>query len=217
MFKQYRKIEEGEYFVIAGDPAVGLGDNCACQFISKTNVDVPLVYHSSAIATQMTNDIIPVIEKLHDITGIKPILAYERNNGGVFEMERIASMNRQGKFEIFKMPTLGQSNTPEAVKYGWDTNTATRPSMLSELKEAIDSKVLRIYDEQTINEMFSFIRVKTTATVKAQAEAGAHDDLIMSLAIAWQLYHQCDTPKSDEFYERYQPTETQKKQFRIGI
>ncbi len=164
----------------------------------------------------MTNDIIPVIEKLHDITGIRPILAYERNNGGVFEMERIASMNRTGKFEIFKMPTLGTSKDVAAVKYGWDTNTATRPAMLSELKDAIDNKVLKIYDQQTINEMFSFIRVKTTATVKAQAEEGAHDDLIMSLAIAWQLYQQSDTPKSDEYYEKYQPTEALKKQFRIG-
>lgn len=217
MFKQFRTIEEGEFFVIAGDPSAGLGDNCACQFISKKHIDVPLVYHSPEIATTMTNDIIPVIEKIYDITGIKPVLAYERNNGGVFEMERIASMNRRGKFEIYKMATLGISNAPEAVRYGWDTNTATRPAMLSELKEAIDNKVLKIYDEQTINEMFSFIRVKTTATVKAQAEEGAHDDLVMSLAIAWQLYQQSDTPKDDQFYEKYQPTERAKKQFRIGI
>jgi len=216
-FKQFRRIEEGEFFVIAADPSAGLGDNCACQFLSKTHIDVPLIYHSPQIATQMTNDIIPVIEKISDITRIKPILAYERNNGGVFEMERIASMNRLGKFDIFKMPTLGTSKNPEAVKYGWDTNTATRPAMLSELKEAIDNKVLKLYDEQTINEMFSFIRVKTTATVKAQAEEGAHDDLVMSLAIAWQLYQQSEAPHDDKYYEQYQPTERQKKQFRIGV
>ena len=73
-------------------------------------------------------------------------------------------------------------------KYGWDTNTATRPAMLSQLKEAIDKKLLRVYDKITIEEMYSFVVVRTTASVKAQAEAGMHDDLVMSLAIAWQLY-----------------------------
>src|SRR3990167_7242456 len=198
-FRQFRTISEGEFFVVAADPSAGLGDNCAAQFLSKTHVDVPLVYHSPMIATEMTNTVVPILERLHDITGVKPILAYERNNGGVFEMERIAQMNRLGKFEIFKMPTLGRIDAPDAVKLGWDTNTATRPAMLSELKQAIDNKLLKVYDEQTINEMFSFIRVKTTSSVKAQAEEGAHDDLIMSLAIAWQLYQQVETPKDDNY------------------
>ena len=187
-FRQYRKIEKGEQFVVAADTSSGLGDYCAAQFLSKTKIDVPLVYHSKTIATDMTNTIYPVLEKIYDITGNKPIVAYERNAGGVFEMDRLASLNRNGKFTIFKMPNIGREDAPEAVKYGWDTNTATRPAMLSQLKEAIDNKLLRIFDKPTIEELYSFVVVKTTASVKAQAEAGMHDDLVMSLAIAWQLY-----------------------------
>ena len=56
------------------------------------------------------------------------------------------------------------------------------------LKEAIDKKLLRVYDKPTINEMFSFIIKQTETSWKAQAESGAHDDLVMSLAGAWQLY-----------------------------
>jgi len=48
--------------------------------------------------------------------------------------------------------------------------------------------ILTIYDKITIEELYSFVVVRTTATVKAQAEQGMHDDLVMSLAIAWQLY-----------------------------
>jgi hypothetical protein len=174
--------------VVAADTSSGLGDYCAAQFLSKTRIDVPLVYHRKIIATEMTNQLYPVLERLHDITGHKPVIAYERNAGGNFEMDRLASMNRLGKFSLFKMPTIGRELPPEGVKYGWDTNTATRPAMLSQLKEAIDNKLLRVYDKMTIEEMYSFVVVKTSASVKAQAESGMHDDLVMSLAIAWQLY-----------------------------
>ncbi len=188
MFRQYRKLTDGEQIVVAADTSSGLGDYCAAQFISKTRIDVPLVYHNKIIATEMTNSLYPVLEKIYDITGRKPVVAYERNAGGVFEMDRLASMNRLGKYSVFKMPTIGQVNPSEPTKLGWDTNTATRPAMLQSLKEAIDNKLLRIYDKPTVEELYSFIVVRSTAINKAQAEQGCHDDLVMSLAIAWQLY-----------------------------
>ena len=66
--------------------------------------------------------------------------------------------------------------------------------MLSMLKECIDNKLLTIYDKPTVNEMFSFIVSQTSSSWKAQAEQGAHDDLIMALAIAWQLYQTENPP-----------------------
>lgn len=153
-FRQFRTIEKGEKIVIAADTSSGLGDYCAVQFLSKTKIDVPLVYHAKVIATEMTNTIFPVIEKLYDLTGNKPVVAYERNAGGTFEMDRLASMNRLGKYVIYKMPTVGTDNPSEPNKLGWDTNTATRPAMLTSLKEAIDNKLLRIYDKTTIEEMY---------------------------------------------------------------
>jgi hypothetical protein len=74
---------------------------------------------------------------------------------------------------------------------GHDTNSATRPTMLAHLKDAIDNQLITIYDKMTIEEMFSFV-VKMTpgGNWKAEAEVGAHDDLIMSLAGAWQCTRQ---------------------------
>lgn len=187
MFRQYRQIENGEAIVAFGDCSTGLGDYSACQFLSNTKLDIPLVYHSKKLSTEMTNEIHPILEKIFDITGIKPVIAYERNNGGVFEMERLATLNRMGKYEIFKMPVYGNIDNPDSTKLGWDTNTATRPKMLSDWKEAIDKHLVTIYDKPTINEHFSFIITSTSSSVKAQAEQGAHDDLVMSAAGAWQI------------------------------
>lgn len=187
-WRQYREITKGEFFVVGADTAAGGLDYCAVQFVSKTKLDVPLVYHKKTLATDMTNEIHPVLEKIYDKTHIKPLVAYERNNGGVFEMERLATLNRKGKYEIFTMPTYGNKENPEAHKLGYDTNTATRPKMLSDLKEAVDGRLIGIYDEPTINELYAFIISQTSSAWKAQAEKGSHDDLIFALAIAWQLY-----------------------------
>jgi len=198
-WRQFRAIEKGEFIVVGYDLAMGGEDYCAVQFLSKTKLDIPLVYHAKVLATEATNDIYPVLEKIFDTTGVKPIIAPERQGGGLFEAERLATLNRLNKFELFKMPVSGRVDAPEAVRYGWDTNTSTRPKMLSDLKEAIDKQLIKIYDEETINELFSFIVVQTSSSWKAQAEVGAHDDLIFAAAIAWQLQQICNpiTPKSE--------------------
>ena len=188
MFRQYRKFEKGEFIIVACDTSAGMGDYCAVQFLSKTKLDIPLVYHSKLLATEMTNALHPVLEKISDITGVKPIVTYERNNGGVFELERLAGLNRLGKYQIYKMMTYGNIDNPDVSKLGWDTNSATRPKMLSDWKEAVDKHLVAIYDKPTIEEHFSFILSQTSSSVKAKAENNAHDDLVMSCAMAWQLY-----------------------------
>lgn len=196
-YRQYRKLEQGEFFVVAADTAMGGTDYCAAQFLSTKRLDVPLVYHRRGVMSYMTEDILPVLERLHDVTGYKPVIAYERQNGGAIELERLATLNKKHKFEVYKMGTYGidysssKSGEPEATKYGYDTNTATRPKMLSDLKEAIDKRLIKVYDKPTITELYGFIVSQTSSSWKAQAEKGAHDDLVMSLAIVWQLYQVC--------------------------
>lgn len=187
-FRQYRRIDPGEFFVVGYDLSSGMSDSCAIQFLSKTNVDVPLVYHAKTLATNATNAIIPVLERIFDVTGIPPVLIPERNAGGTLEIDRINGMNRLNKFKMYETKSYGNIINPNEKKYGWDTSSATRPKMLSDLKDAVDRQVIRIYDKPTINEMFSFIIARTTSTERAQAEQGAHDDLIMALAVAWQAF-----------------------------
>jgi phage terminase large subunit len=82
------------------------------------------------------------------------------------------------------MKNFGNIENSDPSKIGWDTTTGTRPKMLQDLKEVIDNKTIRIYDPITVKELFTFIIKKTG---KPEAEDNAHDDLVMSLAIAWQL------------------------------
>jgi hypothetical protein len=213
-FRQFRKIEKGEFFIVAADTSAGMGDYCAVQFLSKTKLDIPLVYHSKLLATEMTNALHPVLEKLSDLTGVKPIVTYERNAGGVFELERLSALNRLGKYRIHKMMTYGSIDNPDVSKLGWDTNSATRPKMLADWKEAVDKHLVAIYDKPTINEHFSFILSQTSSSIKAKAESNAHDDLVMSCAIAYQLYQTEEPHKLKADYKDF-PDDT--RQFNKGF
>lgn len=205
-FRRYRDYKPDEFYVVFADTAWGGTDYCAVQFLSKTSLDVPVVYHSKSTATEMTPLIHLELERIYDVTKVKPVVAFERNNGGVAEIERLATLNRNGKYRIYvEQKNVGSTDsTEDSVRLGYTTNSATRPIMLQMLKEAIDNKLLRIYDKPTINEMFSFIISQTSSSWKAQAEVGSHDDLIMSLAGAWQLY-QSENPPAKLVKRHQQP------------
>lgn len=192
MYRRYRNYQKGEFIIVACDTSSGGGDYSAAQFLSKTNLDVPTVYHSKVTASEMTPKIAQELDKIYKQTGVKPVVAYETNNGGVFELQRLATLNRDGNWTMYQQKShIGTTEAIEdTVKYGFSTNSATRPAILQILKEAIDNQLIRIYDKPTISEMFSFI-IKPNG--RPEAEQSAHDDLVMSLAIAWQMY-QTETP-----------------------
>lgn len=202
MYSQFRKIEPREFILCAVDTSSGGLDYTAAQFISKTKVDVPLVYHSKITTSDFIPSLDRTLNKIFDITGIKPVVSIERQNGGSFLIDRLVGLNFAGKYEIFQMPTYGRVEEGVPSKLGWDTNSATRPKMLADLKDATDKIALKLYHKQTIIEMYSFIVNQTNLSWKAQAEQGAHDDLVMSLAIAWQMYQLCQQPQdvnADDF------------------
>lgn len=211
MWKQYRPIESGEFIIAAGDCSQGGADYNACQFISKTRLDVPLVYHSRGVAATMTSAVHPVLEHIFDATGIKPIVCFERNNGGASEMERLNVLNRLGKYDLYKMRQIGIVDPQETDKFGFSTNAATRPMMLGDLKNCIDNHLIHIYDKGTIEEAFSFI---IGPTGKPEAEKNSHDDRIMSLAIGWQLYQTENKQATEHIVKRVMaelPVESWKK------
>lgn len=185
-FSQFRPFQQGEFILAFADTAAGGGDNCAVQFLSQKWLDVPLVYHSKVTATFMTPLLHQKLIEIYKQTGIRPIVAYENNNGGGFEFERLGRLNRLGEYRMYTMKSLTPGGRfVDTGKLGWSTNTATRPKMLSDLKEAVESGQLHVYHRLTVDEMFSFI---ISATGKPQAEENAHDDLVMALAGVWQLY-----------------------------
>ena len=64
---------------------------------------------------------------------------------------------------------------------GFRTTSKSRKQILALLQLFLDNKMLEVYDEDTIEQLFNFIEVNG----KFQADEGYHDDLVLSLAFVF--------------------------------
>lgn len=69
-----------------------------------------------------------------------------------------------------------------ARSYGFKTDKVTRPLILSELQAIVNDHIDFINDKDTLEEMLTFVRNEKG---RPEAQEGAHDDLVMCLAIAF--------------------------------
>lgn len=181
VFRQFRPFKHGELILVHADTAGGGGDDNFAHFISKTHKDQVMVYQDNTTCINMTNNLHTILEKIADVTGVKPIVSYERNNGGAFELDRLSALNRLDKYVLYKSPQFGEGDETAGVKYGITMTGTSRPGYLDNGKNIVDEKVFILPDSATVEQLSSFIKVKTNSMWKAQAEAGMHDDAVMSL------------------------------------
>lgn len=188
MIRRYRSINKGEFFVVFGDCAQGGEDSNFVTCLSKTQVDIPIVFQMQGVAAAMTPVLHQLLEWIYDKTEVKPVVALERQNGGVSEMERLMQMNKNNKYTIYFMKNVDGSTTD---KLGWSTDTISRPRMIGDWKEAYDTRQVTIYDKAIVEQHQTFI---TNKNGRPQAAPNTHDDAVMSAAGAWQLY-QTENPE----------------------
>lgn len=182
MIYLYRQPQSGEEIVIAGDPAEG-HDYSSFVALSKRTADVVMVGKSKEESSQLgyTLNHIGLYFKKH--TGYHPSIAVEKNTGSstIYVLKQLNYPN------LFRMPdSFTKQHEQQTEQYGWITSSATRPKMLDDLALAIRQRAIKIPSKVVVDELFTFIREEKTG--KPQAEVGSNDDLVISLAIAWQMY-----------------------------
>lgn len=198
MFRQYRKFEKGEFILCFVDTAGEGQDYNAGHFLSKSRLDIPLVLHYNGSITDVTPVMKDTLELIKLQTGINPMVAYETNNGGGYELERLTRLNKVQKYDMYYQYRVNPEGRMERTdKLGFSTNAATRGPMLIALQDMIKGNLVGIYDKLTVDEMFSFVKHKTPSGWRAEAEMGSHDDLIMALAGVWQMYQTEDKPMNE--------------------
>jgi hypothetical protein len=91
---------------------------------------------------------------------------------------------RAAETASWKRPDL---DAMKLARPGWDTNSATRPTMLVEMAEAIRLGVFPVRDREFLGECLSF---RLQSDGKYRGDGGAHDDAVVKWAIAWQMRKQ---------------------------
>lgn len=125
-------------------------------------------------------------------------------NWALLAVETNYSTYPQKKLQEWSYPSLYIRETfdnftgkPKSA-YGFRTDVITRPNILANLQSVVKNHPELIHDYETICELETFVVNEKT---KAEAMDGAHDDCVMSLAIAYHARQQQQFELFDEALE----------------
>lgn len=176
--KLYKLPNKGQKFAIGGDTSGEGSDYFVGQVINaETGEQVAVLRHRTdpdLYARQMYclgvyyNTALIGIESNFDSYPIKELLRLGYRNQFVRERE----------------DTFGNATDKS---YGFRTTQVTRPVIISELVRLVREETNIFNDKDTLEEMMSFVR---NDRGKAEAAPGAHDDLVMAIAIAHRIRDQ---------------------------
>lgn len=173
--KVYESPETTKRYVCSVDTAKGGGDGFCIQFLDITDLN-----KIKQVAVSNTNsNYLEMASKLYKYCEFYnfPYLIIENNEGSG------QSIADQMKLK-YNYPNL---HYDKGKKYpGTRTTKITRDLMLKTLKYNLETERLILNDKETINQFFTFILLKG----KYQADDGAKDDLIMSLALSFIKYNE---------------------------
>jgi hypothetical protein len=81
------------------------------------------------------------------------------------------------------------------TKLGFTTSVKSKPMIINKLRDAVAASDIKVNDPDTLDEMRTFI---VTDSGKYEADAGAHDDTIIALALAWHI-HKGEAPEAASY------------------
>lgn len=178
-WRVYELPQAGVQYVIGADVAEGLagGDFDAAVVMRKDNGRVAAVLHGQWAPAVYAAKLYGLGRFYGDA-----LLAVERNNHGHAVLLKLRE---------WQYPALAWWDG----RPGWITNGQTKPVIIDRLEEAIRQEWIDLLDRVAVEELFSFV-YHDDGTMAATA--GAHDDLVMALAITWFIRQVAVGVKGDE-------------------
>lgn len=178
--KIWEKPKPYKEYVIGADVAEGLKGG---DFSVATVVDVSTM----AVVARWRGHCDP--DKFGEILGALgtyynyTLIGVEVNNHGLTTVQKLRDTfytnlykRDRGYDEEWETPT---------VNLGWKTDMRTKRLMIDDLIKLVRERVIKDKDIVFINEAFSYVRDERG---RMNAEEGSHDDVVMSTAIAYQLF-----------------------------
>ncbi len=195
-FRLYRNLERGEQLVVFGDPADSM-DFCSAVAFSKKHFDYPFVFNQVIESSQFGYEIYNMCKYIFNRTEMWPKLAIERNTG----QATIYVLKNLNYSNLFRMVDFTSLDSHEAGSIGWVTTgftksgelQGTRRKMLDDFALVLKQGQVKLYDEDQIRQMQSFIIVSTGA---------------------WQVHLVTPTEMLDDYDEDYAREARQKWRFK---
>jgi len=112
-------------------------------------------------------------------------IVIEMNNHGFAVM----SVIRQASYaNIYTEKSFDKWGMKESRKWGWYTNSVSRPILVDEIARCVRDQSIEVPDIETLSEMGTFI---INAKGKAEAQSGCKDDRVIALGLGLQGHIRC--------------------------
>jgi hypothetical protein len=161
--------EQGHEYIIAADPAGGgaAGDYACAQVIDRAMGVQCAEWHGHFAPREFANNIIALTRRYP-----RALVVVERNNHG---HAVLTNLRHQNCANIYKDARQND---------GWLTSAVTRPHMIENVAAIAYETPQLFHSTRLLNEFRTFVRHADGST---GAVAGAHDDCVMAIAIAFAV------------------------------
>ncbi len=169
----YEHPKAGHPYVIGADTAGEGSDACVCQVIDNSSGAQVAVFRSCDMDEDEFTRQLYCLGRYYN----NALIGVETNFSTypARELERLRYPRQYVRESV-------DNYTHEPLRsYGFRTDMKTRPILISTLVKYVREHPEDVADRETVGEMLTFVR---NADFRAEAEAGAHDDLVMALGIA---------------------------------
>lgn len=166
----FEKPQANSHYIISADTAKGgAGDYHAAHVIERTT-GAQVAEYRTRIPLEVFN------RRLHELSVLY-------NYGTTAIENNFMGIASNLYFQNADYPNIYQYRNPlkpGTSELGFPTNSMTRPILIDELESSIRENVVGVRGIRTVNELLNFAWNKAG---KAEANPGAHDDLVISLGI----------------------------------
>jgi len=178
--KIWEKPKPYKEYVIGADVAEGLkgGDFSVATVVDISRMEVVARWRGHCDPDKF-GEILGALGTYYNYA----LIGVEVNNHGLTTVQKLRDTfytnlykRDRGYDEEWETPT---------VNLGWKTDMRTKRLMIDDLIKLVRERVIKDKDIVFINEAFSYVRDERG---RMNAEEGSHDDVVMSTAIAYQLF-----------------------------
>ena len=181
-FKIFKEYDPAHRYGSGHDLAGGVGlDSSTSVFIDFDTVPAQVVgtFNSNTISPESFGH---EIYREGEYFGL-PIAGIENNK---FDMAILAAKNLGAN--LYKQQSSGKKiSQTQSTTYGWSTNSLTKSKMIMGIVKAVNDGLLNLNDKDLIQECKSYTRNDLIDNVKDSRLTTRHFDLLIGLAIAWQM------------------------------
>ena len=167
-------------YIIGADVAGGVGGDYSVAVVMTQDREVVAVYRNNRIDPVLFGSILYYIGRWYN----NCLLACESNAIGLATIQQLFSMNYPSLYQQRKTANVQVAN--DVNSFGFRTTAATKAPIISNLQSMIKDFDINIPSQLVLDELRNYILVGDNN--KMTAAAGHHDDTVMALAIACEVY-----------------------------